>query len=74
MALMIPDDPKDVFDYGDRTIFQLRAQAFTIEGEYGTMIAPLPPPLPEVEGPEEPAAVASGISSLWVNHPAATFN
>ena len=58
---MIPDDPKDVFDYGDRTIFQLRAQAFTIEGEYGTMIAPAPPPLPEVE---EPAAVEDPIARL----------
>jgi hypothetical protein len=64
MALMIPDDPKDVFDYGDRTIFQLRAQTFTIEGEYGTMIAPAPPPLPEVEVQEEPAAVEDPIARL----------
>jgi len=48
---MTPDDEK-VFDYGDRTLFQLRAQSFAIENEYGTMIGPAPAPvLPVVETP-----------------------
>jgi protein-tyrosine phosphatase len=48
---MRPDD-KDVFEYGDRTIFNLRAQSFNPEEDFGTMILPvepkaeLPPPLP----------------------------
>jgi hypothetical protein len=48
---MAPDDEnpekkadENIFDYGDRTMFQLRAQAFAIEEEYGTMMAP--PPMP----------------------------
>lgn len=42
---------ENVFDYGDRTMFQLRAQSFAIEEEYGTMMAT---PLPAgVETPEE---------------------
>jgi hypothetical protein len=39
---MTPDDDNEVFSYGDRTIFQLRAQSFTIENDYGTMIGPVP--------------------------------
>ena len=45
----------DVFEYGDRTIFQLRAQPLTIEEEYGTICSkptldiPLAPPM-AVEG------------------------
>ena len=41
----------DVFEYGDRTIFQLRAQPLTIEEEYGTIVTrpaqdlPVAPPL-----------------------------
>jgi hypothetical protein len=48
----------DVFEYGDRTIFQLRAQPLTIEEEYGTICSkptvdmPLAPPM-SIEG--EPA-------------------
>ncbi|HVG25431.1 MAG TPA: hypothetical protein VND45_14845 [Thermoanaerobaculia bacterium] len=46
---MTTDDEK-VFDYGDRTIFQLRAQSFSIDTDYGTMIGPVPvPSLPIVE-------------------------
>ena len=37
---MRPDD-NDVFEYGDRTIFNLRAQAFTPEEDFGTMILPV---------------------------------
>lgn len=44
---MAQDPENDVFNYGDRTIFQLRAQSFTIENEYGTVIGP--PGLPAVE-------------------------
>ena len=48
---MTPDD-ENLFEYGDRTIFQLRAQSFAIENDYGTMIGPLPTPtLPVVEIP-----------------------
>ena len=56
---MTPDD-ENLFEYGDRTIFQLRAQSFAIENDYGTMIGPLSSPnLPVVETPitaEEPIA------------------
>lgn len=31
--------PDDVFQFGERTIFQLRAQSFTADEEFGTMIA-----------------------------------
>jgi hypothetical protein len=48
---MTSDDQNDVFEYGDRTIFQLRAQSFAIENEYGTMIGPVPVSLPPVETP-----------------------
>lgn len=44
---MTPDD-ENLFDYGDRTIFQLRTQSFAIENDYGTMIGPAPA-LPAVE-------------------------
>lgn len=47
---MTPDDEK-VFEYGDRTIFQLRAQSFAIENDYGTMIGPVTTTLPAVEAP-----------------------
>ena len=57
---MTPDDEKnEVFSYGDRTIFQLRAQSFAIENDYGTMIGPVARPLPVVEPPvvaEDPLA------------------
>jgi hypothetical protein len=43
-------DDENVFEYGDRTIFELRTQSFAIEQEYGTMIGP-PPDLPVVEAP-----------------------
>lgn len=45
----------DVFEYGDRTLFQLRAQPLTIEEEYGTICSkptldmPLAPPM-SIEG------------------------
>ncbi len=58
---MIPDDPKDVFDYGDRTIFQLRAQAFVAEEDYGTMMGTPAPALPVVE---EPVPVEDPIARL----------
>ena len=56
---MTPDEPQDdLFEYGDRTMFQLRTQSFTIENDYGTMIVPgssIPVlPVVEVETPELP--------------------
>ena len=57
---MTPDDEK-VFEYGDRTIFQLRAQTFAIENDYGTMIGPVAPVLPAVE---IPAPAADPIARL----------
>lgn len=48
---MAPDDDSDVFQYGDRTIFQLRTQEFAIENDYGTMIGPSAPVLPVVDTP-----------------------
>lgn len=59
---MTPDD-ENVFDYGDRTIFQLRTQSFAIENDYGTMIGPLSTPttLPVVE---TPVAVDDPIARL----------
>ena len=45
------DMDDDVFEYGDRTIFQLRAQPLTIEEDYGTICSkptldvPLAPPM-----------------------------
>ena len=57
---MAPDDEKkedQVFDYGDRTIFQLRTQAFAIESEYGTIMgapaAPDPQPVETAAAPAE---------------------
>ena len=50
---MTQEPENDVFNYGDRTIFQLRAQSFTIENEYGTMIGPLVLPAVETEVPVE---------------------
>ena len=50
---MIPDEQNDdLFEYGDRTMFQLRSQSFTIENDYGTMIIPgssMPLPIVEIE-------------------------
>ena len=39
---MTPNDEQksDVFEYGDRTMFQLRSQSFAIDDDYGTMITP----------------------------------
>jgi hypothetical protein len=56
-----PEADDSVFEFGDRTLFALRAQPFAIEHEYGTMILPaksLRPqtaemPLPAVETPAE---------------------
>jgi hypothetical protein len=60
---MIPDEQNDdLFEYGDRTMFQLRTQSFTIENDYGTMIIPgssIPLPIVEIEPPadvEDPVA------------------
>jgi hypothetical protein len=49
---MNPDEEKEVFDYGDRTIFTLRAQSFDVDNEYGTIIG-RPAPLLTVEAPLE---------------------
>ena len=38
---MSPDE-NDPFEYGDRTIFNLRAQAFQPDEDFGTMILPAP--------------------------------
>jgi len=46
---MAQEPENDVFSYGDRTIFQLRAQSFTIEHEYGTMMGPASLPAVEAE-------------------------
>lgn len=43
---------KEVFDYGDRTIFTLRAQSFDVDQEYGTMMGRTAPLL-TVEAPLE---------------------
>ena len=54
----------DLFEYGDRTMFQLRSQSFTIENDYGTMIIPgssIPLPIVEIE---PPAAVGDPIVRL----------
>lgn len=40
---MSPDD-KDLFEYGDRTIFNLRAQSFQPDEDFGTMVLPLGEP------------------------------
>ena len=40
-----PDDQEAPFEFGDRTVLALRAQAFAIENEYGTMILPNSPPV-----------------------------
>jgi hypothetical protein len=48
-----PGPESDVFSYGDRTIFQLRAQAFAFESEYGTMMS-ASSPAPSAEGPAPP--------------------
>ena len=51
-----PSPDGDVFSYGDRTIFQLRAQAFAFESEYGTMMsASSPAPSAETPGPQPDA-------------------
>ena len=42
-TLPSPDAP---FEFGDRTLFALRAQPFTIENEYGTMVLPAGAPIP----------------------------
>lgn len=62
---MVPDDEtpekkgdENVFDYGDRTMFQLRAQSFAIEEEYGTMMAPPTMPAAETAAPDAEAAPA----------------
>ena len=52
-AGMTPDD-ENLFEYGDRTIFQLRTQSFSIENDYGTMIGPVAKTLPVVETPALP--------------------
>ena len=61
---MAPDDDnpekkadENVFDYGDRTMFQLRAQSFAIDEEYGTMMAP--PPMPAASDISPPDAEAA---------------
>jgi hypothetical protein len=40
--LMSPDE-NDPFEYGDRTIFNLRAQAFQPDEDFGTMILHVEP-------------------------------
>jgi hypothetical protein len=36
-------DQNDPFEYGDRTIFNLRAQSFQPDEDFGTMILPVEP-------------------------------
>ena len=59
-----PSEPSEQpFEFGDRTLFTLRAQPFEIESEYGTMILPSAPvpretteiPLPAIQAPAEAA-------------------
>lgn len=48
-----PESNGEVFDYGDRTILQLRSQAFEPEGEFGTMLS-RPPSSPLDEDEQDP--------------------
>ena len=61
---MAHDPENDVFNYGDRTIFQLRAQSFTIEHEYGTMMGPVALPAVETEAPVETATSEDPMARL----------
>ena len=63
---MKPDEtpltPSDApFEFGDRTLLALRAQPFTIEHEYGTMILPLGAPVPR-ETTEMPLPVVESAA------------
>lgn len=54
----------DVFDIGDRTIFQLRSQQFSVGEEFGTMIVRVPSgdetmlvtPVSDAPAPQDPVA------------------
>lgn len=50
---------EQVFDYGDRTILQLRSQAFEPEGEFGTMLnLPVAPSeAPDADDPTRTRAI-----------------
>ena len=59
-----PDAPTAPFEFGDSTVLALRAQSFSVDNEYGTMIlsgnaAPVPletteMPLPKIDTPPPP--------------------
>ena len=52
------NDTSDVFEYGDRTIFQLRAQPIDFDEQYGTIVQqPVPVVAPAVDiAAETPAS------------------
>ena len=60
---MTPDEDKDPFAYGDRTVFNLRAQSFDIESDYGTMML-RDAALPVVEVAAETPPPADPIARL----------
>ncbi|MDQ3281952.1 MAG: hypothetical protein M3Q69_11130 [Acidobacteriota bacterium] len=53
----------DVFEYGDRTIFQLRAQPIDFDEQYGTMMAQ-PAPAPLLEPPADLPTDAPPMSEV----------
>lgn len=55
----VPDAP---FEFGDRTILALRAQPFTIEHEYGTMMLPATSSVPR-ETTEMPLPVLPSVEN-----------
>ena len=58
-----PLNPSDApFEFGDRTLLALRAQPFTIEHEYGTMILPAGAPVPR-ETAEMPLPIVEPAAS-----------
>jgi hypothetical protein len=68
-----PDEDDAVFEFGDRTLFALRAQPFTIEHEYGTMMLPAKPMREQTaEIPMPPVAtVESALDNAPAPEPAA---
>lgn len=63
-----PEDPAEQpFEFGDRTLFTLRAQPFAIEAEYGTMVlstAPISRETTEMPMPALEAAHAEPANEL----------
>ena len=53
-----PQTPEEVFQVGDRTIFQLRKQTFELGEEFGTMV------VRPHHADEQPEAVAAPASAM----------